>query len=602
MVSADASSDNKLECQITSRGYLFIRDGKRSRLYDFNERDKADFEKDVAGEMGDGVEPKDVLKAILAIDNKLTASDTTSILERFGEHEADCSFCEYWKQDDNDSFKCTCKPISILYNPCPSFKANTSKFQDENGRIMSPIIADLLLTQNRRYVRENGAFRQILHSYYTENDVLYVFDWDEGIYVEATEQVRAKVAKWLGDEANKHRTEEVIYNLKSKTCSPKIPSLPIRNVLVKNGLLDIESCRLNQPTPEFFNTIKLPIKYDAEADCPRFKKFLAEVLDVNDIPVMQEWFGYCLQRDYRHQKAMMLIGDGENGKSVLINVLKTFLDPKNVSNVNLQDLSTDRFALASLHNKLANLYPDIPAKALTETGSFKALTGGDQIEAQHKFGRRFGFTNHAKLMFSTNTLPQTRDQTNAFYRRWLLITFKNTFPIGDPRRDPHLLQKLTTEEELSGILNWAIEGLRRLNNNGQFSYGRNTDDIQEQYIRLSNPVQAYVQDRLDPDAESQIVKDDLFNDYIQYCKLKKLPATAKNIFAKELARYIPVSSTRINIAGKRTNAWIGIKIKEVDESENGQLKTDVQSETPTLVREVGDDGVPSNLILNVSVN
>jgi putative DNA primase/helicase len=110
-----------------------------------------------------------------------------------------------------------------------------------------------------------------------------------------------------------------------------------------------------------------------------------------------------------------------------------------------------------LYGKLANIYADLPAIALKETGIFKMLTGGDTISGEHKFKPRFYFKNYAKLIFSCNQIPQTPDDSDAFYRRWIIVNFPHQFLDADQNTDKNLvadknlLAKLTTTSELRHI-------------------------------------------------------------------------------------------------------------------------------------------------------
>ncbi|MEW6069546.1 MAG: phage/plasmid primase, P4 family, partial [Candidatus Thermoplasmatota archaeon] len=309
------------------------------------------------------------------------------------------------------------------------------------------------------------------------------------------------------------------------------------------------------------STVKLPIKYKPEADCPKIKKFLSEILAEDDIPIIQELFGYALLKDYHIQKAFMFVGEGANGKSTLLALFKSFLGSKNVSSIALQDLETNRFASSALYDKLANIYADLTDRAMHQTGKFKMLTGGDIIPSEKKFKDSFSFVNYAKLIFSANKLPETRDDTSAFFRRWAIINFPNVFE-GD-KADPKILEKLTTEEELSGIFNWSVEGLKRLLQNGCFSYSKTTEDVRDLYERMASPLLAFIKDRIELDPKSYILKDHFYSEFVNYCKENKLPTKAKNVIGLELPRYIPsIKSERKRLENERVYAWVGIRLIE----------------------------------------
>jgi len=312
-------------------------------------------------------------------------------------------------------------------------------------------------------------------------------------------------------------------------------------------------------TPDIIFLNKIPVNYTIDAGCPKIKEFISEIVPESDILLTQEMFGYCLYRDYSLDKAFLLIGEGSNGKSTLLNLLTKFLGKENVSSISLQDLDTNRFAIAELHGKLANIYADLPDLALNHTGKFKMLTGGDIISAERKFKGHFTFVNYAKLIFSCNKVPESRDDTTAFYRRWCIINFPNKFE-GE-NRNPNILEEISTEEELSGLLNWALEGLHRLLKNKQFSNSITTEEIREQYIKQSNPVLAFVEDRLISDSQGEISKDELYRAFCDYCEEIGLPTKAKNVFGRELPRYIAVDSGQTREKGR---IWRGIRLIGMD--------------------------------------
>jgi P4 family phage/plasmid primase-like protien len=309
----------------------------------------------------------------------------------------------------------------------------------------------------------------------------------------------------------------------------------------------------------FFN--KLPVKYDPAADCPHIKNFLLEIAaSEEDVKILLEVIGFCLYREYFIAKALMLVGGGSNGKSTFLNLVKVFLGKENVSSRSLQDLEENRFAKADLHHKLANIYADLPDKALFRTGTFKMLTGRDLLTAERKFQHSFTFENYAKLLFSANKVPEAFDDSDAFFRRWLIVVFPNQF-IND-KADPYILQKLTTPEELSGLLNLVLPVLKKLLEKGQFSVSKTTEEIREDYIRKSSPIAAFVMDCLEVDSEAFIVKKDLFNAFAEYCRIRNLPAVTQDTFFKNLPKHVNVSDYRPKLQSERPPALKGLRFNQ----------------------------------------
>ncbi len=324
----------------------------------------------------------------------------------------------------------------------------------------------------------------------------------------------------------------------------------------------------------------IPVKYDPLKDCPRFKKFLQEVLpDEDDRKTVQEIFGAFL---YRRpvDKAFFFLGEGANGKSTLIKVMKAFLGSWNITSRSLQDLTENRFAPADLYGKLANLYYDMPSQGIRYTGNFKALTSGDAMTVEKKFRDSFTFANFAKLVFSANQMPPASDKTDAYFRRWIVITFPFQFLTKEEiaerikngedlenvkERDPNVIDGITTEEELSGILNWALEGLHRLIERGFFFSSELTiSETREKMQRLTNVVHAFVMDRLVHDETAFVEKKAMYAEFVRYVREKKLTELSYESFTIKMAgEGIPERQVRTQEGRKR--AYVGVRLKQQDE-------------------------------------
>lgn len=435
-----------------------------------------------------------------------------------------------------------------------------------------------------------------LHLFVTlrETGDIYVYNDDLGIYSPRGEElIREEVAKALGEAHRKRHADEVVYHIKVSTFSDRTElQTPPHILALENGILNLRTRELEPYKPDYFILNKIPVHYDPNAKCPRILQFLNEILDTHDIPVIQELFGYCLLKDYHIHKAFMFVGGGRNGKSTLINLLEAFLGKENVSGVSLYDLNTRRFAAAELHDKLANLFADLPDQSLTYTGKFKMLTGGDLILAERKWKDPFLFRNYAKLIFSTNKMPQVDDDTTAFFRRWIIINFPNEFP--PDKADPKILEKLTTPEELSGLLNWALDGLHRLLKQGRFTRSETVDEVMDRWRRMADPVYAFLEDMTVIDPTASTPKDKLYAAYVEYCRRHGLPTKAKNIFSQELHRHRPnITEERTRQGKKRTRCWQGIRLIDENKPETPHFndKTEGSGTGPS-----GPGGPSSNIL------
>lgn len=406
-------------------------------------------------------------------------------------------------------------------------------------------------------------YHELGYHFLTTYDNEEIYSYNGGYFESNGSQViKDMVEQFLGDYTKEHYKNEIVGYIRDKNYKKrKIFETNIDLLNLKNGVYNLKTRKFTEHKPDYYFLNEIPVEYKPKTKMKIGKKFFKDVVAAADIPLLQEIFGYCLYRSYFIQKAFMFIGDGRNGKSTVLSLLKTMLGKENVSGVALQDLDNSRFATASLYNKMANIYPDITDKALHRTGKFKMLTGGDNISAEIKFKDYFNYVNYAKLIFSCNKLPEAKDDTSAYFRRWILINFPYTFE-GE-NCDKKILDKLTTDKELSGLLNWSLTGLRRLLKIGDFTNTISTDEMRETYQRLASPIAAFVMDWVEIKHDCYITKDDLFTAFCEYCRINRLPPVAKNTFSMKLHEYAQVNDYRASVSGNRVYSWLGIALSEM---------------------------------------
>lgn len=398
----------------------------------------------------------------------------------------------------------------------------------------------------------------------TLDDTNEMFYYEDGIYKPKADKRIREFCSVIFLDTTSHFKDEVVKHVIDKTYIHRI-QLEHRELLcLDNGILNAKTLELNPHSSDYYFLDKLPLTYDPKATCPKIDEFLSQILYKDDIPCIEEVIGYCLLREYIIHKAIMLYGSGRNGKTTLINLIVEFLGEQNIANKSLHDLVTDRFATADLFGKMANLFADIPRQALHETDIFKTLTGNDYFSAQHKFLNSFQMKSYATLIFSTNNIPETYDRSDAFFARWVLIKFPHQFYGVDA--DPNLHKQLSTKEELSGLLNKALVGLKRLLKNGDLTGSKSIEDIKADYTRTSDSARAYCDFTVKRDPEGRIPKSDLYAYYSGYCIKNKLTKLNLVAFGRKIPEIFPgVTDGRPVIDGERKTCWFGISLKEEDD-------------------------------------
>jgi putative DNA primase/helicase len=384
--------------------------------------------------------------------------------------------------------------------------------------------------------------------------------YKEGIYVPGEHIVIAWIERAFrhhGRTANSGFVREVVEGVKRRTFVDPARFNRRGVACLLNGILDLQTFELRPHTPAEHFTVKLPVAFDPHAECPVFNQFLTEVLlDQPDRDAVQRLFGYVLERGNRFQRAFMLVGEGNNGKSTLLGVLEGLLGRDGYCSETLQTLSENRFAPASLWSKYANICADIPARAIQHTGVFKMLTGGDPVRAEKKFRDAFTFFNDAKLIFSANELPQVDDRTIAFWRRWVLIPFPVDFTGREDRDLPAKLQL-----ELSGILNWALDGLRKVRESG-FPGADGTIALKEEWKRRSDSVYYFGTTSMVKDPTAWMETAALYGAYVEFCEERDATIRSQDAFSKSLPRVYPAArKERGTVAQGRKWGWRGIALR-----------------------------------------
>lgn len=388
-----------------------------------------------------------------------------------------------------------------------------------------------------------------------------LYRYQGGVYVDGEGVTARIVQRKLKDRSrDAHLNETLKYlNVAMSNVKPDEINHDSGMLNLANGIFNLASGNLERHTPDFYSTIRIPVTYDPKATCPKTDKFFAEVLPADCIDLIHELFGYCLIQTTRFQRAFMLTGTGANGKSTLINLLTAFLGSSNVSKVPLQELDENRFKRAELFGKLANVFADLDSRTLQSSTYFKTITTGDDIDAERKFRDPFSFRPFCKLIFSANEIPKSNDRTFAYYRRWILIPFPNRFE--GKNDDKNLIDELTTPDELSGLFSWAMEGLKRLMANQEFSENQTTREALEQYQVENDNVKQFFAEYCEVEMGAETVRSELFGKYHRFCEVNGYSSISQIVFNRRVQEIFGnrVEKTQTNNS-KRTRIWWNLKL------------------------------------------
>lgn len=264
-------------------------------------------------------------------------------------------------------------------------------------------------------------------------------------------------------------------------------------VNVSNGALELEGSTwtLREHRREDYLTSQLPVAYDPDATCPRFDQFLQEIFsgdkDAADKALLiREMFGYSLLPTCRYERFFLLVGQGANGKSVLLNLIKALVGAPSCSAVEPGRLD-NRFQRAHVHRKLVNIVPELPKGAIIADASMKSFSSGDLVTAEHKGKDPFDFSPFATFITGTNCMPHSRDLSHGMERRAVILQFNQSFT---GRADRNLGDKLL--KELPGILASVLRAFSGVAERGDFTLPASCKEAGEDWRRDCDQVATWV--------------------------------------------------------------------------------------------------------------
>jgi putative DNA primase/helicase len=390
---------------------------------------------------------------------------------------------------------------------------------------------------------------------------------------EKGEVVGYEITPW---DPNKHKISDVLEamaavgHLSSSIDPPaKIVHSAVRAenaagqlISCSNGLLNLSTRKVSDHTPALFNVVSVPFDYDAEAPEPKaWFKFLKSVWgdDTQSVALLQEYIGYVLSGRTDMQKMLLLIGPTRSGKGTITRMLAALIGRGHVAGPTLASLGTN-FGLQPLLGRPLAIISDarlgsMPANTVVER--LLSITGEDMLTVDRKYRDPWSGKLPTRFVILSNELPRFRDSSGAIANRLLILQMTKSF-LG--REDRTLDGRLG--KELAGILNWALEGLDRLIENGRFTVPKSSDDATNLMMDLASPMSAFVRDCCVRDPQASVERAVLYNAYQRWClgnghRPGSMPTFGRDLHA--VAPEVKVTQPRVDGGGRvRTYTYIGL--------------------------------------------
>jgi len=356
-----------------------------------------------------------------------------------------------------------------------------------------------------------------------------------------------------------HHRNEVVNKTKVQTYSDienfdSDPNL----VVIENGILNLNTLELKPHTPDHLSRVLFPVQYitptwmisddtifeDIEKNLKDtlYWKFLKNSFVVdgkfkkNGFETALEVSASPIIKHHIDEKAIMFLGNGDNGKSVLLEYLESMYGEDNISNITLQNIADDKFMSADLDGMSANIFTDLGHNELRNTGKIKAIVSNEGIQVQRKHQQGFKLKPFCKLIFSCNRFPKVFDQSQGFFRRWIVVKWERNFD-GDPQRDEGLKQKLNTnQDEKNLVFSCLVRLANRLHRVGKFSHTVDWKIIQREWNENADPLDGFATNYI-IDSENSKTKRETYQFYKEIMFEKGETPLGMGQFSKAFAEY-----------------------------------------------------------------
>ena len=312
----------------------------------------------------------------------------------------------------------------------------------KNKKLIIPVTAELFLEEKLNWLTIGKDFVKQNPLYYDKAGLWWSWNWSKDNY----QQIDETDLLIMIDRATKK------YNLKAGVKAEILEGLrraarennpiepPPELIQFGENIYNYKTKEITKAKPEYFFTNSIPWDIGETEETPNIDRIFSEWVGENK-EQLYEIISYCTIRDYPLQRLFVLIGSGANGKSTFLQILRKFVGEDNVASANLDQLADNPFQISKLYKKLLCVMGETNFERMKNTNTLKALTGKDLVSIEYKNKGAFDAVNYAKIVIATNSLPETHDKTDGFYRRWVIIDFKNRF---SEKRD--ILSEIPDEE------------------------------------------------------------------------------------------------------------------------------------------------------------
>ncbi len=418
-----------------------------------------------------------------------------------------------------------------------------------------------------------------------ESDEILMYTGKIYDQLQAQSRIRERTEILIPDCTINYRNE-VISKIKAQTYSDlKSFDADPNLITTDNGILTLDTMELSNHSPDYLSRVLIPTEFIA----PKFEinddtifddmeknlngtlfwQFLTSSFTVDgkfqkqNFETILEIMASPILKHQIDDKAFMFLGSGDNGKSIYLQYIQYLLGNDNGKSISLQDIADDKFMRADLDGKSFNIFPDLEKNEIKHTGKIKAICSGEKITVQKKYGHSFEMQTFAKMLFSCNRFPKVFDQSQGFFRRWLIIKWERNFE-KDPARNEKLLEQLKErKEEAIKVFSCLVYLARKLHNTGKFTYSKEWKTIQKEWNENADPIDDFETNYI-IDSENHKTKRETYQFYKRITLDKGETPLGMGQFSKAFEEYHDWDRIEMGESGSRgtERVWLNIDFKE----------------------------------------
>ena len=379
------------------------------------------------------------------------------------------------------------------------------------------------------------------------DDQLHIYK--DGVYVDGLHAIEKEMIKIIPTLTARNRSEVIKYLY---LIAPTVTNMAdARYIPFKNGVYNIEDCKLEPFRPEIVVKNKIPFNYNYDAYNETMDKMLDRVSCYDDQirDLLEELAGYIFYRRNELRKGFIFIGDKANGKSTYMDCLNYMVGGHNRTALDLKELG-DRFRTAELYGKLLCAGDDIGDEFIPNPAIFKKVVSGDPIVVERKGQDPFTLYNYAKCIWSANNIPRIKDKTGAVLDRLVIVPFNANFNKDSEGFDPYIKYKLRSESAMEYLIQLGLDGLKRVLNNSGFTICDKVQEELREYSENNNPIIGFLRELdVDVDILNQPTKD-VYMRYKLYCADNGFNPMSAGEFTKYIKKAYELENPSVRVNGK----------------------------------------------------